>query len=58
MKWPILLLLLGYVLWIYSRIGYISRSGTRVFLVTLAKSAAHILGFVFIASGILLWILL
>ena len=58
MKWPILLILLGYVLWTYSRIGYISSSGTRVFLVTLAKSAAHILGFALIASGILLWILL
>lgn len=58
MKWPILLVILGLLINTWSRIGYISSSGTRVFLVTLAKSAAHLLGFALIASGILLWILL
>ena len=58
MKWPILLVILGLLINTWSRIGYISTNGMKVFLVTIAKSTASILGFLFIASGILLWILM
>ena len=58
MKWPILLIILGYALWTYSRIGYISHSGIRVFLMSIAKTASSIMGAVLMGAGIFLLILM
>ena len=58
MKWPVFLVILGYLLWTYSRIGYISHSGIRVFLMSIAKTASSIMGAVLMGAGIFLLILM
>ncbi len=54
MNWPVLFLLAGAALSIWSRTGYISRSGARVFFVSIAKLAASLAGLALILFGALL----
>lgn len=54
MNWPVLFLLAGIVLIIWSRTGFISHSGTRVFLVSVAKLAASLAGLALTLFGALL----
>ena len=54
MNWPVLFLLAGIALCVWSRIGFISHSGVQVFVVTLAKLAASLAGLALILFGALL----
>lgn len=54
MNWPVLFLLAGIVLIIWSRTGFISHSGTRVFLVSVAKLTASLAGLALTLFGALL----
>ena len=54
MNWPVLFLLAGIVLIIWSRTGFISHSGPRVFLVSVAKLAASLAGLALTLFGALL----
>ena len=44
MNWPVIPLILGLALIIWSRTGYLSTSGTRVFLMSVVKIAASLAG--------------
>ena len=54
MNWPVLFLLAGIALSIWSRTGYISHSGTRVFFVSIANLAASLAGLALTLFGALL----
>ena len=54
MNWPVVFLIVGICLIIWSRVGYISSSGTRVFLMSIAKIAASLTGFALSLFGALL----
>ena len=54
MNWPVLFFLAGIALMIWSRTGFISHSGSRVFLVSIAKLAASLAGLALTLFGALL----
>ena len=56
MKWAFLPLLMGFFLLTWSRIGYISESGTRVFLMACAKMVAALLGTVLMILAVLMFL--
>ena len=54
MNWPLLFIIIGFLMTTWSRIGYISTSGTKVFIVSIFKMVLSLAGLILIFFGIIL----